>query len=71
MVFHLLQEVIVLAEKAPKMLFCLLCNNVFREPYICTCGVSGAAGCYQCSHALQLSLVAHFLSVVCAITQIW
>ena len=37
-----LREVIVLAKNAKSdTLTCPLCNGVFRDPYIATCGVSG------------------------------
>ena len=71
-----LKDIIVLAEKAPKMLYCLLCSNVFREPYICTCGVSaGAPGAVgapsaQCEVYCCLSChpTAYVLPVLCNVS---
>ena len=74
-----LKDIIVLAEKAPKMLYCLLCSNVFREPYICTCGVSagapgapgvpGAPGALcEVDHCLSCLPTAYVLPVLCNVS---
>ena len=40
MKFFILQEVLVFVDSPNKKLFCRLCNEIFKDPVIVSCGVS-------------------------------